>query len=105
MCDGGYQSSLAAATLQRLGLHDATDIDGGFQAWRAAGLPSCGKHPGHAHHAEPRSTPMPDPNEDQSAAEAAEPQETAEAKQEGKDRGGEQTPPEPGGGKPQDDAS
>jgi rhodanese-related sulfurtransferase len=39
MCDGGYQSSLAAATLQRLGLSDATDLDGGFQAWRAAGLP------------------------------------------------------------------
>ena len=39
MCNEGYQSSLAAATLQRLGLHDATDLDGGFQAWRAAGLP------------------------------------------------------------------
>jgi rhodanese-related sulfurtransferase len=38
MCDEGYQSSLAAATLRRLGL-DATDLDGGFQAWRAAGLP------------------------------------------------------------------
>lgn len=39
MCDAGYQSSLAAATLQRLGLPLATDLDGGFQAWRAAGLP------------------------------------------------------------------
>jgi rhodanese-related sulfurtransferase len=39
MCDEGYQSSLAAATLQELGLARATDIDGGFQAWRAAGLP------------------------------------------------------------------
>lgn len=39
MCNEGYQSSLAAATLQRLGLSDATDIDGGFEAWRAAGLP------------------------------------------------------------------
>ncbi len=39
MCDEGYQSSLAAATLQRLGLRDATDLAGGFQAWRAAGLP------------------------------------------------------------------
>ncbi len=39
MCDAGYQSSLAAATLQRLGLEDATDLAGGFQAWRAAGLP------------------------------------------------------------------
>jgi rhodanese-related sulfurtransferase len=39
ICDEGYQSSLAAATLQQLGFHRATDVDGGFQAWRAAGLP------------------------------------------------------------------
>lgn len=39
MCDEGYQSSLAAATLQRLGFADATDLIGGFQAWRSAGLP------------------------------------------------------------------
>jgi rhodanese-related sulfurtransferase len=39
MCDAGYQSSLAAATLQELGHVDATDLDGGFQAWRDAGLP------------------------------------------------------------------
>jgi rhodanese-related sulfurtransferase len=39
MCDEGYQSSLAAATLQELGLHHATDVIGGFQAWRGAGLP------------------------------------------------------------------
>jgi rhodanese-related sulfurtransferase len=39
ICDEGYQSSLAAATLQRLGLARATDVEGGFQAWRAAGLP------------------------------------------------------------------
>jgi rhodanese-related sulfurtransferase len=39
MCDEGYQSSLAAATLQQLGLEGATDLDGGFQAWRSAGLP------------------------------------------------------------------
>lgn len=39
MCDGGYQSSLAAATLQQLGFRRATDLAGGFQAWRAAGLP------------------------------------------------------------------
>jgi rhodanese-related sulfurtransferase len=39
MCDEGYQSSLAAATLQELGLNEATDLVGGFQAWRAAGLP------------------------------------------------------------------
>ena len=39
MCDEGYQSSLAAANLQRLGFEGATDLAGGFQAWRAAGLP------------------------------------------------------------------
>jgi rhodanese-related sulfurtransferase len=39
LCDEGYQSSLAAATLQRLGLRRATDVVGGFRAWRAAGLP------------------------------------------------------------------
>ena len=38
ICDEGYQSSLAAATLRRFGV-DATDVEGGFQAWRAAGLP------------------------------------------------------------------
>jgi rhodanese-related sulfurtransferase len=38
-CDEGYQSSLAAATLQQLGLRRATDLVGGFRAWRAAGLP------------------------------------------------------------------
>ncbi len=39
MCDEGYQSSLAAAILQQLGFAGATDLVGGFQAWRAAGLP------------------------------------------------------------------
>ncbi|MCZ4099538.1 sulfurtransferase [Streptomyces sp. So13.3] len=39
ICNEGYASSLAAASLQDLGLHRATDLDGGFQAWRAAGLP------------------------------------------------------------------
>ena len=39
MCNEGYQSSLAAATLQQLGFAHATDLDGGFQAWRAAGFP------------------------------------------------------------------
>jgi rhodanese-related sulfurtransferase len=39
MCNEGYQSSLAAATLHELGLTRATDLAGGFQAWRAAGLP------------------------------------------------------------------
>ena len=39
ICHQGYQSSLAAATLQRLGLIHATDLAGGFTAWTAAGLP------------------------------------------------------------------
>ena len=39
MCDEGFQSSLAAAILRQLGLERATDLIGGFQAWRAAGLP------------------------------------------------------------------
>jgi rhodanese-related sulfurtransferase len=39
MCNEGYASSLAAVTLQQLGFEQATDLDGGFQAWRAAGLP------------------------------------------------------------------
>ena len=39
-CDEGYASSLAAASLQAVGLPRATDLDGGYQAWRAAGLPT-----------------------------------------------------------------
>ncbi|MEU8529045.1 MULTISPECIES: rhodanese-like domain-containing protein [Streptomyces] len=39
LCDEGYASSLAAASLRQLGLHRATDMIGGFQAWKAAGLP------------------------------------------------------------------
>jgi rhodanese-related sulfurtransferase len=39
ICQQGYQSSLAAATLHQLGLIHATDLDGGFTAWAAAGLP------------------------------------------------------------------
>jgi rhodanese-related sulfurtransferase len=39
ICNEGFQSSLAAATLHRLGLVNATDLDGGFVAWAAAGLP------------------------------------------------------------------
>jgi len=39
VCHQGYQSSLAAATLLQLGLTHATDLDGGFTAWVAAGLP------------------------------------------------------------------
>jgi rhodanese-related sulfurtransferase/mannose-6-phosphate isomerase-like protein (cupin superfamily) len=38
-CSEGYTSSLAAIALQDLGLCRATDMIGGFQAWRAKGLP------------------------------------------------------------------
>lgn len=34
VCNEGYASSLAAETLQRIGFHRATDLDGGYQAWR-----------------------------------------------------------------------
>ncbi|MFJ4806137.1 rhodanese-like domain-containing protein [Streptomyces murinus] len=39
ICNEGYASSLAAASLHQLGLHRATDLVGGFQSWRSAGLP------------------------------------------------------------------
>jgi rhodanese-related sulfurtransferase len=37
VCNEGYSSSLAAATLRQLGIHRATDLIGGFQAWRELG--------------------------------------------------------------------
>ena len=39
ICDQGYSSVLAAATLRDLGFSRAADLIGGFEAWRAAGLP------------------------------------------------------------------
>ncbi len=44
-CSEGYTSSLAAAALQELGLHQATDLDGGFRAWQRAGLPVTASQP------------------------------------------------------------
>jgi len=40
MCSAGYASSLAAASLQDLGLRRATDLAGGFIAWAAEGMPT-----------------------------------------------------------------
>lgn len=40
LCSEGYTSSLAAAALQDLGLHRATDVVGGYHALAAAGLVS-----------------------------------------------------------------
>jgi rhodanese-related sulfurtransferase len=39
ICAEGYSSSLAAASLLDLGLVNVTDVIGGFEAWKAAGLP------------------------------------------------------------------
>lgn len=38
LCSEGYTSSLAAAALQDLGLHRATDVIGGYRALEAASL-------------------------------------------------------------------
>jgi rhodanese-related sulfurtransferase len=40
MCDHGFASSLAAATLVDLGFTHAGDVSGGFEAWARAGLPT-----------------------------------------------------------------
>ena len=40
LCQEGYTSSLAADALLSLGIRRATDVAGGFQAWRDAGLPT-----------------------------------------------------------------
>ncbi|HEX6760340.1 MAG TPA: rhodanese-like domain-containing protein [Propionibacteriaceae bacterium] len=34
VCQEGYTSSLAAASLQDLGIHRTTDVIGGYTAWR-----------------------------------------------------------------------
>jgi rhodanese-related sulfurtransferase len=39
ICNQGFSSSLAAATLQQIGLRNATDVCGGFEQWAARGLP------------------------------------------------------------------
>ena len=55
VCNQGYSSSLAAATLRRLGLHRATDLAGGFEAWVRAGRPAPGRA---ATPAAPRTAPL-----------------------------------------------
>ncbi|WP_433201349.1 rhodanese-like domain-containing protein [Dactylosporangium sp. CS-047395] len=39
VCRQGFSSSLAAESLRRVGLHRATDLEGGIEAWLRAGLP------------------------------------------------------------------
>jgi rhodanese-related sulfurtransferase len=66
ICNEGYASSLAVDSLRRLGLRRATDLVGGFQAWRAAGLPVV---PASAAPAPACPLPAPlSPGEDQSVA-------------------------------------
>ncbi|MXW94904.1 MAG: rhodanese-like domain-containing protein [Acidimicrobiaceae bacterium] len=39
VCNEGYTSSFAAASLKRLGFEQAADLEGGVGGWGAAGLP------------------------------------------------------------------
>lgn len=45
VCDQGFSSSLAAATLRQLGLLRATDLAGGFQAWLRVQEETVGSQP------------------------------------------------------------
>jgi rhodanese-related sulfurtransferase len=45
ICDHGFSSILAAATLVDLGFEQSGDVIGGFAAWRAAGLPTAQAKP------------------------------------------------------------
>ncbi len=38
-CGGGYRSALAAETLEKMGYTDVFSMDGGWRAWKAAGMP------------------------------------------------------------------
>ena len=38
-CQGGYRSSIATSLLRRAGFRDIANLTGGFQAWKASGLP------------------------------------------------------------------
>ena len=38
-CGGGYRSALAAESLQKMGYTDVYSMDGGWRAWKAAGMP------------------------------------------------------------------
>ena len=57
VCDHGYSSILAAATLVALGFEDAGDVIGGFEAWAAQGLPVVPCPPGPGAGALPGSGP------------------------------------------------
>jgi rhodanese-related sulfurtransferase len=38
-CGGGFRSALAGDALQKMGYSDVISLDGGWKAWREAGLP------------------------------------------------------------------
>ena len=59
VCNEGYGSSLAAAELRDLGLHRATDLDGGYQAWLAAGCAQIVRDAPTSHAPVPSTTPRP----------------------------------------------
>ena len=40
MCQSGGRSAIAVQRLRALGMHNVTDVQGGFQAWRQAKLPA-----------------------------------------------------------------
>jgi rhodanese-related sulfurtransferase len=46
-CGGGWRSALAADTLQQMGFttDEVCHVDGGFAAWKAAGLPIAAREP------------------------------------------------------------
>jgi rhodanese-related sulfurtransferase len=54
ICDHGYSSVLAASNLLKLGFHRAGDVIGGFESWKARGLPIV---PYRARHAAPGGLP------------------------------------------------
>lgn len=45
VCAHGYSSSLAACRLHDIGFSRATDLAGGFESWRATGLPTVAPPP------------------------------------------------------------
>jgi rhodanese-related sulfurtransferase len=45
-CRSGARSALAALTLKSIGYQDVANLDGGFAAWRDAGLPVVEHHEG-----------------------------------------------------------
>jgi MFS family permease len=68
MCADGYSSSFAAVAVRELGHSGATDVAGGFNAWRAAGLPVRAARPRRDDDAYPGMEP-PEPLETEPAKE------------------------------------